>query len=240
MILKFFQCFVTGASNMSEKIVDGTKSSIEKYPYIVSLEKINNPYYRCAGSLISEKHVLTAAHCVYGVSKSKITVRVNSTFYGKGGKVISLKKIKIHPRYDLITDDYDIAVLELSENVNIRPIRLRRTKPPKSGSSAKVAGWGETSFQGRVSNELLDATVFIVDKRVCRKAYGYAITTRMLCANGDGKDSCQGDSGAPLIQNDVQIGVVSWGRDCGLSHYPGVYANVAAFSKFFDDLKIPK
>jgi len=50
----------------------------------------------------------------------------------------------------------------------------------------------------------------------------------MLCAGGDGKDSCQGDSGGPLIllgngpTETVQVGVTSWGSDCGTIH-PGVY-----------------
>lgn len=50
----------------------------------------------------------------------------------------------------------------------------------------------------------------------------------MLCAGYElgGKDSCQFDSGGPLIENSTVVGIVSWGRSCALVGYPGVYTNV--------------
>ena len=43
-------------------------------------------------------------------------------------------------------------------------------------------------------------------------------------------DACQGDSGGPLIIADeeiIQVGIVSFGYECGLIEYPTVYASVA-------------
>lgn len=48
----------------------------------------------------------------------------------------------------------------------------------------------------------------------------------MICAVLPNKDACQGDSGGPLIQHNIQIGVVSWGKDCGDERLPGVYARI--------------
>ena len=47
-----------------------------------------------------------------------------------------------------------------------------------------------------------------------------------------GKDSCNSDSGGPLIvtknNKGILVGVVSWGRDhCVVKCQPGVYARVA-------------
>ena len=56
----------------------------------------------------------------------------------------------------------------------------------------------------------------------------------MICAAGDGiADSCTGDSGGPLAVlgsngSYSQIGVVSWGRGCAKSGYPGVYTSLIA------------
>ena len=48
--------------NILTKIIDGTETAINEYPWIVSLQLAN--YHFCGGSLISENWVLTAAHCV--------------------------------------------------------------------------------------------------------------------------------------------------------------------------------
>jgi secreted trypsin-like serine protease len=56
-----------------------------------------------------------------------------------------------------------------------------------------------------------------------------------ICAGGeDGKDSCQGDGGGPLMCKDgdryVQAGIVSWGLTCGQQDVPSLYTNVAYLS----------
>jgi trypsin len=66
----------------------------------------------------------------------------------------------------------------------------------------------------------------------CVSQYKYdapRITNNMLCARDDGKDACQGDSGGPLYdkENDVLVGVVSWGVGCAIAEYPGVYARIS-------------
>jgi len=84
--------------------------------------------------------------------------------------------------------------------------------------------------------------VKVLKNSECKNDYGYSsndITDQMLCANveGGGKDSCQNDSGGPLVTagtgdgvtpggNYELIGVVSWGTGCALANYPGVYARV--------------
>ena len=55
----------------------------------------------------------------------------------------------------------------------------------------------------------------------------------MICAGEDGKDSCQGDFGGPMIDSKgFMVGIVSWGRGCGEAGYPGVYTELPYFIQF--------
>ena len=48
--------------NILTKIIDGTETSINEYPWAVSLQIADG--HICGGSLISENWILTAAHCI--------------------------------------------------------------------------------------------------------------------------------------------------------------------------------
>ena len=54
------------------------------------------------------------------------------------------------------------------------------------------------------------------------------ITNNMLCAWANGTDGCQGDSGGPLVvkgntpEEELLVGVVSWGLGCAEEEFPGV------------------
>ncbi len=64
----------------------------------------------------------------------------------------------------------------------------------------------------------------------CLEAYyGTRIDSSMMCASDPGQDACQGDSGGPLYdkENDLLVGVVSWGFGCASPQFPGVYARIA-------------
>ncbi len=71
----------------------------------------------------------------------------------------------------------------------------------------------------------------------------FAIGDTEICATGlaGGKDSCFGDSGGPLVvtadneRGYAQVGIVSWGPQCGNPLYPGVYTRVSSFSKWIKD-----
>ena len=48
--------------NILTKIIDGTETSVNEYPWTVSLQIADG--HLCGGSLISENWILTAAHCI--------------------------------------------------------------------------------------------------------------------------------------------------------------------------------
>ena len=233
-------------------IVGGSVATKAEFPYQV-LVLVNG--YMCGGSLIANQYVLTAAHCTvddfgnpYGASKFTIyaglqnmgSLAKNSLNPYFQKQLVSV--VSVHPNYDPESQDYDVAVLKLkaaiSPNAGIKVVKIATTAPSyaplyASGTIATVSGWGTTTSDGNVSNVLRKVTVPMVSTAACNSYYGGGITGRMACAGYaiGGKDSCQGDSGGPLVTNQgstkIQIGIVSWGNQCALARYPGVYTKVS-------------
>ena len=117
---------------------------------------------------------------------------------------------------------------------DVRPICLPDPSENYESVTAVVSGWGKTS-SGLQSNILQDAEVRTFTKRECRRSKykSKQLTRNMICAQGAGKDACSGDSGGPLMVRGEdgrysQIGIVSWGRGCADTGYPGVYTRLTA------------
>ncbi|KAL9702285.1 hypothetical protein quinque_005803 [Culex quinquefasciatus] len=216
----------------SERIVGGFEIDILEVPYQISLQSYG---HFCGGSIIGANWVLTAGHCAsdYDVG---LHVRVGSSLHGSGGQLVSVKRVIQHPQYNPNTIDYDFALLELEQPVQLSEeffaVELpEQDQEVEDGQLLQVSGWGYTQNPSE-SNEALRATnVPAVSQEECRESYGTnQITDRMICAGyqAGGKDACQGDSGGPLVEGKTLVGVVSWGIGCAEPGYPGVYSRVAA------------
>lgn len=80
----------------------------------------------------------------------------------------------------------------------------------------------------------------VVDHNECTIKYkmlGISINKNQLCAGGVfGYDTCDGDSGNPLMKiatnGWVVEGVVSFGRGCGLEDTPAVYTKVSNYDNW--------
>lgn len=143
----------------------------------------------------------------------------------------------------------DIALLRLDRHVDytsyIKPICLptqpSELKKDYLGEQLTVAGWGLT--EGRTASQILQKLKVPVTTQVsCSTRYNPQKTIRenQLCAGGEaGKDSCNGDSGGPLMSfssddeghiNWYLAGVVSYGpRACGMKGWPGVYTRINSY-----------
>ncbi|KAH8398549.1 hypothetical protein KR215_012152 [Drosophila sulfurigaster] len=238
-------CFC-GLPNVN-RIVGGQQVRTNKYPWTAQLVK--GRYYPrlfCGGSLINDRYVLTAAHCVYG-NRDQISIRLLQLDRSSQDPGIVRKVIKttVHPNYDPQRIVNDVALLKLDSVVplgaNMRPVCLPDVNHNFDGKTATVAGWGLIKEGGTTSNYLQEVEVPIITNQQCRTTrYKDKISEVMLCAGlvkSGGKDACQGDSGGPLIVNEGRYklaGVVSFGYGCAQANAPGVYARV---SKFIDWIK---
>lgn len=234
----------TALAQSQPEIVGGTPATDGRYPWMVPLlfskTADNFKAQNCGGSLVSPTKVLTAAHCL----GPQYDILVGSQDLKSGqGERIRVTKATAHPNYSAKKDAFDVAVLTLERPVTtVAPVRFIASKAEElaqmpDGQLLTVIGYGNTKSTGQAySSVLREVSVPVVNRSTCNTApmYPGKIGKTEFCAGfvEGGKDSCQGDSGGPLFrqgasaQDDVQVGIVSWGQGCALRNKPGVYARM--------------
>ncbi|KAH8372405.1 hypothetical protein KR093_011371 [Drosophila rubida] len=225
----------------ANRIVGGTQVRTNKYPWIAQM--LRGTFLFCGGTLINDRYVLTAAHCVHDMDMSKVTVRLLQLDRSSQHQGITraVAFAHAHAGYDPVRLVHDIALLRLDTPVplvqSMRPVCLP-SGPLQSFDHQKAiaAGWGLSQEGGSTSSVLQETVVPIITNAQCRAtAYKSMIVDTMLCAGyvqTGGKDACQGDSGGPLIVPDRIFrlaGVVSFGYGCAKPNAPGVYTRVSRY-----------
>ncbi|XP_061398827.1 serine protease SP24D-like [Musca vetustissima] len=205
-----------------------------QFPHQVAVRSTSGSL--CGGSIISENYILTAAHCVTSglppVKKSiaSVIVKAGSTHLARGGQMLRISQIIVHPDYD--DSENDIALVKLEKPLKfgetIKPISLASQDPPE-GASVVIAGWGNVREGGLKSKNLLYTTLTAISHEKCNALLGYSPKSRICLAPRGGNGACEGDSGGPAVYNGELVGVtnVIYG-DCG-SEYPDGYASVAYY-----------
>lgn len=180
------------------RIVGGIAMTIDEIPYQVSLQ--HGLGHFCGGSIISNRWILSASHCVNNLQASRLKIRVGSSFRQTEGKLISVSNIISHPQYNNKTFDYDYALIELSEEIEfsktVQSIGLPdQDEEIETGSKCLVSGWGDTKILAESREQLRAVVLPVVDRQKCQKQYESMneITPRMICAGFEkgGKDSCK-------------------------------------------------
>lgn len=213
-----------------DRIANGNQTSLFEFPWSAILgyeNSLGDVEYRCGGSLLTARFVLTAGHCIQETRAMTLTtVRLGE--YDTSTRVdcqdnrrdsvcappvqeIPVQETIVHPDYDKYRYLNDIALIKLQHRADtsdsaVKPICLPITQQLLRSNPQKyvVTGWGTTE-QGIKSEKLLKATVAAYPRDRCQEAMSrlskrVQITDAHFCAGGEGNnvDTCSGDSGGPI------------------------------------------
>ncbi|XP_072165246.1 chymotrypsinogen A-like [Diadema setosum] len=244
-----------------QRIVVGSGAA-NRWPWQVMLVNATTGEPFCGATLITNEHVLTAAHCFDGKDTSDITVRIgeHDRSFPEGSEMdFDIECLHVHRCFEPDTYRYDIALIKLATSDDHRVVfsdHVRTACLPEEGEfeesdTCYVTGWGYTGFVdfflGRRPNVLQEATVPLLSNRECKDAYGTRVKHKMVCAGttepGERADTCKGDSGGPMVcqsRNEGPFklwGITSWGDNffCNpdpSTRVPGVYTRVDKYLKW--------
>ncbi|CAF5178167.1 unnamed protein product [Rotaria magnacalcarata] len=220
-----------------QRIVGGTEAVAHSWPWIVSLQSRD---HFCGGTLIDNRHVVTAAHCIDSTNFRVIAgLHQRTNINGPRSQILGVQRVFVHEQYNKKTEANDIALVRLAQpaqfNDYVSAICLPGPDPQES-QRVTVAGWGVLSENGNSASSLRQVTVNVMNNQA-QQAYRSTFDVRQQIGAGipniGGKDSCQGDSGGPLMydaNNQWYLsGVVSFGDGCGAARYPGIYTRTSAY-----------
>lgn len=229
------------ATKQFPKISGGRPAKPDEWPWMAAIMRRGYPNAYCGGALITDRHVLTAAHCTHQFDVADIYVRLGEYDFSEYNETrlrdFRAASIRQHIDFNPATYENDIAVIKFERptifNTYIWPVCMPPLGETWEGWIGIVTGWGTTFFGGPHSNVLMEVAVPIWNHERCKRAFVNRVSDEFLCAGSDegGRDSCQGDSGGPLLvqlpnRRWVIVGIVSWGLRCGEKDHPGIYTRV--------------
>uniref|UniRef100_A0A2A4JCN2 Peptidase S1 domain-containing protein n=1 Tax=Heliothis virescens TaxID=7102 RepID=A0A2A4JCN2_HELVI len=221
------------------RIVGGNETGVNEYKMMVAVADVRISEIKCGGVIISDRYVLSAAHCVKGQSAANYALVVGehdiTTGDSPATKAYRIDQFIIHPQFTESNYDYDIAILKSASKIEfseyVGPVCLPfKFNTDFAGRKVTILGWGTKFFGGPKSNVLLKANVDVISQSTCRNQV--QVTDRQMCTYTPGKDACQDDSGGPLLYTDpatgllFSVGVISFGSSCASG--PGINTRVTA------------
>ncbi|CAO1381160.1 unnamed protein product [Diamesa hyperborea] len=246
--------------SISDRIGGGRMSDKGEFPFHAAI--YINSLYKCGGSLISDKIVLTAAHCLVNVitvlRKEVFTVILGLTDLRNltGHEAIrKVAEVIRHPDYSLSQNipQNDIGLLVLNGQIQytsyITHICLFSAQAPIEsliGERGTILGWGLT-MDKKISQHLNHAQMTFASRLACTDSNVLfaLLNNNAYCANSQGtlQTACSGDSGGGMvllvngkfhIRGLVSTAINEKGKICHVGQYVA-FTDVSAYLKWIWD-----
>ncbi|XP_017776779.1 PREDICTED: venom protease-like isoform X2 [Nicrophorus vespilloides] len=206
----------------------------------------------CAGSLISNKFVLTAAKCV---NQSINIIRLGDTYLENDNDGIEHQEYGVlrhivHPKYKYPFVYNDIALIELNDTVRFTYFVL----PLCISDGGLAYPFGEIGYN---ETSVVHIQVFGLNNRACDLyfehdkfanlvPFGLDLDTQICASGSNYHNTCQASVGAPLQSTDLNYdytnfleGITVIPKPCSHTNEPGLYTRVSHYAPWIESIIFP-
>ena len=192
---------------VDSQIIGGEEAGPYSLPWQVALVFPEGTWYGdtpfCGGTLISDRHILTAAHCTdVNGGVWEIMVGEHDASDSSDGTRHTVCRVMNHPSYGNFNNDFAVVTLSQPVTIGSRANYACLPTSDMGGSflddkTMTVSGWGSRTDGSSASapDKLYTVDLPGVSEEDCT---GFSLTEQMLCAGRPGENkvgACNGDSG---------------------------------------------
>lgn len=246
IVINIFNKFITQVIK-GGPIQKGKYSSSAQIISVVPQNASSGSIQYCGGSVISEQHILTAAHCVDGASAVDVKMDGDTDDDTGEPKTYSVKNVHIHDGFNKTSLENDIALIQLNEPItftsNFQPVKLGCTYTPPNTQTEAATNALTFVAENHVSAAQEFSNLTTMSNEECSKQLPHVVSSKICALNANNQATCHGDGGTAMILtvdgNQVQVAVASSPHDsaasCGVG-VPHSYTRISSFAHWIDQM----